>query len=153
MFWPKGMRLVYNLNNLFIFFSTTLRTRFKLPHLSIVSILQCVCTHPINPMGIHFLRCAHGNECTETHDAIHDTFAAIVQDVSFHVGWKQSHVLLSTTFNSSCWQVNIVFTKNGICTLADVVIVDSTWTYLLPRSYTTQGFLTKERSYHNPTPP
>jgi hypothetical protein len=52
-------------------------------------------------MGIHFLWCAHGNERTETHDAIHDTFAAIMQDVSFHMGRKQLHVLPSTTFNSS----------------------------------------------------
>jgi len=45
-----------------------------------------MCTHPINPMGIHFLPYAHGNECTKTHDAIHDIFVAIVQDANFHVG-------------------------------------------------------------------
>jgi len=33
-----------------------------------------VCIHPINPMGIHLLHCTHGNECTKTHDEIHDTF-------------------------------------------------------------------------------
>jgi hypothetical protein len=32
-------------------------------------------------MGIHLLLCAHDNECTKTHDAIRDTFVAIVQDV------------------------------------------------------------------------
>jgi hypothetical protein len=29
-------------------------------------------------MGIHILRCAHGNECTRTHDVIHDIFATIM---------------------------------------------------------------------------
>jgi len=46
---------------------------------------QCVCTHPIDPMGIHLLCCAHGKECTGTHDVIYGTFAAIVRDASFHM--------------------------------------------------------------------
>jgi hypothetical protein len=37
-------------------------------------------------MGIHLLHCIHGNEGMGTHDAICDTFVAIVQDVGFHVG-------------------------------------------------------------------
>jgi hypothetical protein len=45
-------------------FCITFRTWFGLPHPSIASILRCVCTHPINPMGIHLLCCAHGNEHT-----------------------------------------------------------------------------------------
>jgi hypothetical protein len=40
-------------------------------------------------MGIHFLRCVHGNEHTKTHDAICDTFVAITRDVGFHMGQKQ----------------------------------------------------------------
>jgi hypothetical protein len=58
------------------------------PHPLIVGFFWCVCTPPINPMGIHLLRCVHGNECTWTHDAIRDTFVAIMWDVGFHVGWK-----------------------------------------------------------------
>jgi hypothetical protein len=48
-----------------------------------------------------------------------------------------------------------VLIKNGIRTLANVVIVDPTQMNLLPRSYTTQGFVAsdaveaKERSYCN----
>jgi hypothetical protein len=61
-----------------------------------------------------------------THDVVCDTFVAIAQDADFHVGWEQLHALPSTTFHSSCQQVDIVFTKDGICTLADVVIVDPT---------------------------
>ncbi len=65
-------------------FSTTLHTRLRLPHLSTTGIPQCVCPHPIDFMGIHFLYCAH--ECIGAHDVIHDIFAAIVQDVNFHLG-------------------------------------------------------------------
>jgi len=78
-----------------------LRTQLKLPHLSIVNLPQCVCTHPIDPMGIHLLCCAHGNECMGTHDAIHNTFATIARDVGFHMGQAQLHALPSTTHNSS----------------------------------------------------
>jgi hypothetical protein len=77
-------------------------------------------------MGIHFLHCAHGNKHTRTHDVIHDTFAAIEQDADFRVGQEQLHALFSTMFNSSCRRVDIVLTKDGIRTLADVVIVDPT---------------------------
>jgi hypothetical protein len=48
-------------------FFTSLYTWLGLPHPSIVGILRCVCTHPIDPMGIHFLFCAHGIECNLRH--------------------------------------------------------------------------------------
>jgi hypothetical protein len=113
-------------------FSTLLQTRFKLPHPSITSLPQCVCTHPIDLINIHLLHCTHGKECIRTHDAIHDIFASIVWNASFHMGWKQLHVLPLVMFNSYCWQVKIMFTKNGIRTLANVVIVDPTHVDLLP---------------------
>jgi len=125
-------------------FYTTLYTWLGLPHPSIVGIPWCV--HPIDLMGIHLLRCAHVNEHTITHDAICDTFVAITRDVGFHVGWEQLHALPSTTFNSFCWWVNIVFTKNDIHTLADVVITDPSWTYLLPWSCTIQRFVALDAS-------
>jgi hypothetical protein len=56
-------------------------------------------------------------------------------------------------FNSSHWEVNIVLTKDGICTLIDIVITDPTWMDLFCRSCTTQGFVaynafqTKEHNY------
>jgi hypothetical protein len=51
-----------------------------------------------------------------------------------------------------------VFTKDGICTLADVVIANLTQVDLLPQSCATQGFVTsdvvqaKKRNYHNQRP-
>jgi len=82
-------------------------------------------------MNIHFLCCVHGNERTWTHDAVHDTFAAIMQYVGFHMGRKQ-HAFPSDTFNSSHWRIDIVFTKDDICTLVDIVIANPTWADLLP---------------------
>jgi hypothetical protein len=51
-----------------------------------------------------------------------------------------------------------MLTKDGIRTLANVIIVDSMWANLLPWSYATQGFVAsnvvqaKEISYHNRHP-
>jgi hypothetical protein len=124
------------------FFSTTFHTWFGLSHPLIVGIPQCVCTHPIEPMGIHFLHCVHDNKRTRTHDIIRDTFVAIAWNDGFHMGWKQLHAFLSITFNSSCLQINIVLTKDGIHILVDIVIVDSMRTDLRPWSCATQGFVT-----------
>jgi hypothetical protein len=44
-------------------------------------------------MGIHLLHCAHGNECTRTHDVVHDNFVAIMRDVGFHVNQEHLHAL------------------------------------------------------------
>jgi hypothetical protein len=122
-------------------FSIALWIQLGLPYPLIASILRCVCTHPINSMGIHLLCCAHGNKHTIIHDAICDTFTTIVWDVDFHAGWKQVHVFLSNTFNSFCWRVDIVLTKDGICTLVDVVIANLAWADLFPWSCATQGFV------------
>jgi hypothetical protein len=75
---------------------------------SIASILQCVCTHPIDSMGIHLLCCAHGNKRIGTHDAICNNFATIMWDVSFHVGRKQftcasfKHIQFLSLMNQHC---------------------------------------------------
>jgi hypothetical protein len=142
MFWPKAGHLVYNSTNfpslLIIFLSVFHQMWFGLPHPSIVGILWCMCTHAIDHMGIHFLHCVHGNEHMGTYDVVHDTYVTIVQDVGFHMGREQLHVLLLIMFNSSCWWVDIVLTKDGICTLANVVIVDPMWANLLSRSCTTK---------------
>ncbi len=139
----------------FSFFSIAFCMRLWLPHPSITCIPWCVCAHPIDLMGIHLLCCVHDNECTGTHDAIHNTFVTIGQNVSFCVGREQLHALPSITFNSFCQWVEIVLTKDNIRTLTYIVIVNPIQVHLLPWSCTTQrcvasnGTQAKERSYHN----
>jgi hypothetical protein len=92
-------------------------------------------------MGIHLLHYVHGNKNIGTHDAIRNIFAAIAWNVGFHVGRQQLHAFFSTTFNSSRRWIDIVLIKDGICTLANVVIINPTWIDLLPQSCATQGFV------------
>jgi hypothetical protein len=149
-FQPWDGWLVYSSTNLpslsiiFPSFFHNISNMVKLPLLSFLDIFWFVCTHPIDPMGIHLLHCTHGNEHMRTHDGIHDTFVIIAWDVGFQVGWKQLHALLLTTFNFSHWQIDIVLTKDGICTLADIVIANPTWVDLFPRFCATYGFATSD---------
>ncbi len=114
-----------------------------------------MCTHPFDPMGIHLLRCTHGNERMGTHDVIHNIFATIMQDVSFHVERKQLRVHPSTTFNSFHQWVDIVLIKDDIRTLADIVITNPTRVDLLSQFCATQRFVTfdatqaKKMNYHD----
>jgi hypothetical protein len=69
MFWPKGKHLVYNLTNLFSlsiiipsFLHTTLYATWTTPSFNCKHPSMCIHTF-INPMGIHLLHYAHGNEC------------------------------------------------------------------------------------------
>jgi hypothetical protein len=61
-------------------------------------------------------------------------------------------------FNSYCWRVNIVLTKDDIHTLIDIFIVDPMWADLLPRSCAIQEFVAfnvaqaKEKNYGNQHP-
>ncbi len=116
-----------------------------------------MCTHPIDPLVIHFLCCAHGNKCTWTHDVICDAFVTIVQNDCFHIRQEQLHVFLSPMLKSSHRQVDILFTKNGIRTLIYIVIINPMHVYLLPQSCTIQRFTSnatqaKKKSYHNQQP-
>jgi len=105
-----------------------------------------VCAHFIDPISIYFLCCVHSNEHIETHDAIRDTFIIIVQNISFHVGQEQLHALLSITFIFFHQQIDIVLTKNDICTLIDVVIVDPTQVDLLFQSCIIQRFVASTKA-------
>jgi hypothetical protein len=121
-------------------FYTTLYTTWITPSLNCKHPLMCVHTSH-QPYGYPaFTMCSwqrmHWND-----DAIYDTFATIMWNVGFHVGWEQLHAFISTTFNSFHRQIDIVFTKNAFCTLANVVIANPMQTNLRPQSCTTQGFV------------
>jgi hypothetical protein len=80
-------QLIFPTFQLFLsLFFTTFQTWFGLPHPSITSLPQCMCIHPINPMGIHLLHYAHGNVRTWTYYVIHNIFVTIAQGVSIHMG-------------------------------------------------------------------
>ncbi len=69
MLWPIGGCLVYNSTNLPNLFHNVLNMTWT------TSFFNCkypsMCVHTFSrPMGIHLLRCAHGNERTKTHNEV-----------------------------------------------------------------------------------
>ncbi len=82
-------------------------------------------------MGIHLFRYTYGGERTIYHDVVWDAFAYIMKHAGFHVFWEQTHIFLPSSFQSFHWHVNIILSIDGICMLANVVIVDPTQAYLV----------------------
>jgi len=73
------------------------QTWLGLPHPSIVGIPQCVRTHPIDVIGVHFLCCTHDNELIGTHDEVCDTFVTFAWDVWNPCGTR---TITHTSFNN-----------------------------------------------------
>ncbi len=100
-----------------------------------------ICVHTSHcPYGyplliMHLCQWTHGNPCSSWYLCHHCT--------KFYLpcGWEQLHALPSTTFNSFHQQIDIVLTKDDICTIFDIIIINPTGTYLLPQSCATQGFV------------
>jgi len=44
-----------------------------------------ICSEPLDPMGIHLFRYAHGGEKITSHDVMWDVLVAIVENAKFHI--------------------------------------------------------------------
>ncbi len=106
MFWLWGECLAYsliNFPNLSIishFFPQHFKHGLDYHILQLQAYLNCVCIHPINPMGIHLLHYAHENVRTGTYDAIHNIFVTIAQGANIHMRQEQLYVIPLAMFNS-----------------------------------------------------
>ncbi|CAM6114091.1 unnamed protein product [Calypogeia fissa] len=106
-------------------FTTSLRVRLGHPHPGLLGQPSYVCGHTLDPMGTHILRCSHGSEWTATHDDLCNVLAAMARDTSYHVSTEHTHVLLAVDDIPDQRWANIVFSRDGVWALADVVVVDS----------------------------
>jgi len=92
--------------------------------------------------------CAHGNECTHTHDAIHDVFASIAKEVGLHVAQEQLHVLPSTFQTSKC-HVDIALSMCKVWMLGNIVMFYPTHANLLSWESSPQGFTISKTKQKN----
>jgi hypothetical protein len=113
-FYPFGLK--------HFFLHDAMRTKLGLPHLLTFGLSHYIYGQPLDLMGIHLFCCAHGGEKKKSHNVISDAFASITRDVGFHGAREQTHILLLLTIQSSCQQVNMVLSVDGICMLANVII-------------------------------
>ncbi len=164
MFWPRGRHLIYSstsLPNFSIIFPNFLHNilygTWITPSLNCKHPLMCVHTSH-RPYGYPpFTLCSWQRTHYNPWYNLRHLCRHYVR-CWFPCGTRTIHALPSTTFNSSRRWIDIVFTKNGIHTLINVVIADLTQAILFPQSYGTQGFAAfdvvqiKERSYYNQHP-
>jgi hypothetical protein len=69
---------------------------------------------------VNLFPCSHGAKWTSSHDAIWNVFTFIMKNVRFHVLHEQIHVFLQLSLQSFCRQVDIMWSIDDICTLANV---------------------------------
>ncbi len=53
-------------------YSIALQIQLSVAHLWIINLPHYLCIQSIDPLGIHLLHCAHGNECTKMHGIVCD---------------------------------------------------------------------------------
>ncbi len=59
--------------------------RLGLSHPLVLGVSHYICNQPLDVMGIHLLRCAHGGERKVSHDVMQDVFMNIARDARFQV--------------------------------------------------------------------
>jgi hypothetical protein len=66
-------------------FFIALHTKLDISHPLVLGVSHCIYNQPLDPMGIHFLCYAHGEEGSISHDILRDVFVGIAKDVRFHI--------------------------------------------------------------------
>jgi hypothetical protein len=164
MFWPKGRHLAYSSTSFPSFFiifvkflHNILYATWTTPSFNCKHFSMCVHTshrpYGYPPLTLCSWQRTHWNPwCNSQHLCHHSTrcwFSCGTKTITC-VSFNHIQLLLLI--------VDLVFTKDGIGNLDDVVIADPMWANLLPQPCATQGFVAfdaiqiKERSYHNRHP-
>lgn len=106
-------------------FSLMLFIRLGPPHLTIHGMGHCIYGWLIDSMKVHFIMVLQGRmHCNPQHHS--GLFASITKYVGFHVLHEQTHVFPLFSFYSLKQQVDIMFTTNGVHTLANIIIINPT---------------------------
>jgi hypothetical protein len=80
---PNHFYLFFHLT-LDVFF-TLLHIRLGLSHPLVLGVSHCICSQPLDLIGIHILCCIHGEKRMALHDVVHGAFVTIVKNARFHV--------------------------------------------------------------------
>ncbi len=131
--WLLARSIIHFFHLLSNIFFTTLCTRLGLSHPLVLGVSHYICSQPLDPMGIHLFRCAHGEEKMASHDVVQIVFVTIVKIAGFHVSQKKIHVISPLALQSSRHRIDIVLLINGVRTLVNVIITNPIWVDLVSR--------------------
>ena len=124
--WLQATPIIPSLRFPAPLFATALRVRLGLPHPCPANYVACACGHPLDPLGIHFLRCARGGERTSSHDSVRDVYH-IIRESGQHAQRAQTGFLPSSAPGGRGGRVDIVISDAAAChTLIDIVVADPT---------------------------
>jgi hypothetical protein len=114
-------------------FLTTLNTCFGLSHPIVIYFLRHQCGHTIDDLSTHLFQCLCENEHITTHNTLWNTIVIVVLENGAHVQWKVSHLFPCHTQQ----RMDILITKDNFWTLMDIVITNTTHTYIVQWMSTT----------------
>jgi hypothetical protein len=77
--WPFTHLVILSFHMALNIFSTILCIGWVSLHLVVLGLAHCICGQLIDLMGIHFLWCSYGGECTTFHNVVQDIFVFICQ--------------------------------------------------------------------------
>jgi hypothetical protein len=66
-------------------FFTTLCIKLGVSHPLILGVSHCICSQPLDVMGIHLFHYTHGADKMVLHDVVRDVFMAIGKSARFDV--------------------------------------------------------------------
>ncbi len=116
-------------------------TKLGLPHVLAFGLSHYIYSQHLDPMRIHLLCCGNGGEKITSHNVVWDAFAFITKNIGFHGACEWTHIILPLTIQSSCWQINIMLSVDGIHMLTNVIIDDFTQVDLVSCVTLCQGWL------------
>ncbi len=83
--------------------------------LLIISLSHYICGQPLDPTGMHLLRCIHGLKMTASHHVVQDAFVSIARnarikrDARFHILREQTHFFHHLFFNLRVGELTLWF--------------------------------------------
>ena len=103
---------------------TALRLRLGLPHPCLATYAACSCGHPLDPLGTHLLRCAHGGKRTSSHDSVRDAVYHIIRESRQHAHRERTGFLPSSAPGGRGGRVDIVISDAAVGNnLVEIVVV------------------------------
>ena len=108
-------------------FVKNLRLRLGLPHPCLATYAACSCGHPLDPLGTHLMRCAHGGERTSSHDSMRDAVHFIIRGSRRQAHRERTGFLPSSAPRGRGGRVDIVISDAAVGHIVvDIVVADPT---------------------------
>ena len=106
-------------------FVTPFCLRLGLPHPCLATYATCSCSHQLDPLGIHLLRCVRGGGRTLSHDSVRDAVYHIIRESRQHAHREGTSFYHSSAPWGRGGRVYFVISDAPVeHTLVDIIVAD-----------------------------